>query len=251
MRDKGTVVQSHLETGESQQYMRRGRSLESGSFPLFSTLDLQGWAYLRRSASFIQLKKGQTAFTQGMNAYGVYLLLRGKVKLTQLHPEGKSLLLRFVLPGEFFGTAALAGRKYHGTTATALETCEVCFIPTGEFLTLCERYPQLALNIIKHLAQEVDEVRQYACMISYGGAQAKLAWLLLKLKEAYGVDEEEDRESLTLKLTERELGEMIGLSRETVCRELQELCSRGFVMRDHRRTRILDREGLQSLIGRY
>jgi len=159
-------------------------------------------------------------FVEGQAPRGVYMLCRGRVKLSIASSEGRTIILRLVLPGEVLGlNAAVSGKPYQ-STAEILEPSQVNFIKREDFLDLLRGHGEASI----HAAQQLSSAYHIACdqIRSLGLSQSapqKLARFLLD----WAVKGQETEQGIRVKLTltHEEIGQIIGSSRETVTRALR------------------------------
>ncbi len=191
---------------------------------------------------------GAVLFVEGEAARGIYVLCKGRVKLTMTSADGRTMILRIVKPGEVLGLhAAVSGRVYQATAET-MEPCQVNFVRRDEFLRFLAQNPEASV----HAAQQLSGDYQTACdqIRSLGlthNASAKLARFLLETSAMGKETKEGIRVRLTM--THEEIGQMIGASRETVTRTLGEFRDRHLVLRNGSMLVIQDRAGLETFAG--
>jgi len=210
---------------------------------LFHSLPPEALEVFNRSKVVNFYKKGQLLFYEGSKPLGVYCINSGRVKLYKTGEDGKQHILRIYGKGEILGLASIfAGRDYT-TSAEAIEDSVICFIEKSGFFPFLSRYPNLALEVIRNLSQEVMTEEEQIQVLALKTADQRLAQLLLMLKETFG-HPENSHIVLSLPLSRKEMAEMIGTTPETVIRLLKQFEKRGFVEIRGRRIVILDTEAL-------
>jgi CRP/FNR family transcriptional regulator, cyclic AMP receptor protein len=172
--------------------------------------------------------KGAVLFAEQEAPRGVFILCKGRVKLTINSSEGKTVILRIADPGEVLGLhAVVSGQPYHASAET-LEPCEVNFVRREDFLRFLRENPEASLRAAQQLSQNYqiacEQVRSLGLAHS---AMGKLAGFLL-LWASKGQPTKQGMRVL-LTLTHEEIGQMIGLSRETVTRTMGDFRRRQFV----------------------
>lgn len=167
-------------------------------------------------------------FVEGQTPRGVYMLCKGRVKLTMTSPEGKTIILHVAEPGELVGLdAALSGQPYE-LSAETLEPCQVNFIKRDAFLRLVREHPQ----ICAHSTDQLRRDYRAACfqIRSLGlsrTALEKIARFLLELAARGQATNQGVR--MNLALTHEEIAQIVGVSRETVTRTLTELKNKAVI----------------------
>lgn len=106
------------------------------------------------------IKKGETIFREGAYASGVYCINAGKIKLAMMGDEGKEQIVRMAKPGDIIGYKALLSGDRYSSTATALEDCNVCFIPKEIFLVILQKDASLSFEMMKVLSDELKKQKK-------------------------------------------------------------------------------------------
>jgi CRP-like cAMP-binding protein len=185
-------------------------------------------------------------FEEGTLPDGIYILLRGKVKLSVDLKGGRTLILGIAQPNEVLGLSAIMSGKPAEVTAETLTSTQFSFVERKEFLRLLEEHCELCVLVVEVLSHQLREAVE---MIHYSSgsqpAAEKLAGLLLSWIAGDGELTEAGIE-LKLPLTQEEIGQMIGVSRETVSRLLALLEKEEVLSLDGSRLRVLNRDALEA-----
>lgn len=192
--------------------------------------------------------RGAVLFGEQEAARGVFILSKGRVKLSMTSSEGKSVILRIAGSGEVLGLHGVVSGQPYQASAETLEPCEVHFVRAEDFLRFLRENPEASLRA----AQQLSENYQIACeqVRSIGlahSAMGKLAGFLL-LWAAKGQPTKQGTRVL-LTLTHEEIGQMVGLSRETVTRTLGDFRRRQFVAGHGAAVVIQNKGALQQFAG--
>lgn len=221
-------------------------SLESNSF--FYNLSpgaLRALDGIKFASSY---PKGAVLFGEQEAPKGVFILCKGRVKLSMTSSEGKSVILRIADPGEVLGLHAVVSNQPYQASAETLEPCELNFVRCDDFLRFLRENPEASL----HAAQQLSQNYHIACeqVRSIGlahSAMGKLAGFLL-LRATKGQPTKQGTRVL-LTLTHEEIGQMIGLSRETVTRTLGDFKRRQFVASKGATVVIQNKGALEQFAG--
>jgi CRP/FNR family transcriptional regulator len=167
-------------------------------------------------------------FVEGQTPRGVYMLCKGRIKLTMTSPEGKSIILHIAEAGELIGlNAALSGQPYE-LSAETLEPCQINFIKREAFLRLVHEHPQIAAHATEQLGRDYRaacfQIRSLGLSRT---ASEKIARFLLELA-AHGQTTSQGIR-MNLALTHEEIAQIVGVSRETVTRTLSDLKSKAVI----------------------
>jgi CRP/FNR family transcriptional regulator len=147
----------------------------------------------------------------------VFVLCEGRVKLSTNSADGKAIIVRVAEPGEIVGLpGALSGKPYE-LTAEAREPVQANFIPRDAFLSFLREHGEAALRVAEIMSDIYHSTLLEVRYLGFSGSTAeKLARFLLDLPATLAQNNGHVRAALTL--THKEIGEMIGASRETVTR---------------------------------
>lgn len=185
-------------------------------------------------------------FVQGESPRGVYMLCKGRIKLSITSPQGKSLIARIAQAGDILGVESAVSGKPSLTTAETLEPCQINFVSLKGYLKFLRENVEASLRT----AQELGRSYQIACerIRSLGLSQSapeKLARFLLDWTDHKRQEDERSRTRLTL--THEQIGQVIGTSRETVTRIFGDFRSKQLVTIQGSVLSIQNRPGLESV----
>ena len=173
--------------------------------------------------------KGALLFVEGQSPRGIFVLCQGRVKLSVCTSDGKTLILRIVEPGEVLGLSATISGKPFEVTAETKNPCQVNFVKREDLLRFLKQHSDACLRIAEHLsAKYYSTCREMRDLLLSHSAVEKLAKLLLELSAKTGKDTKAGS-TVKVTLTQEEIGQMIGTSRETVSRLLADLNRREIV----------------------
>jgi CRP/FNR family cyclic AMP-dependent transcriptional regulator len=187
---------------------------------------------------------GRVIFLQGDPGDSLCGVVSGRVRISTSRPGGKEIFLNVIGPGDTFGEIALLDGLTRTATATAIGRTELTIIPRGAFLVLLRAEPQLALHVIQLLCKRVRwtaELMQDSALLSVA---PRLAKRLLSLARQQGRD---TPAGTALALSQEELAQFLGLSRQVVNQYLQSWKSQGWVRLGRGNLVICQRHPLQAL----
>jgi CRP/FNR family transcriptional regulator, cyclic AMP receptor protein len=184
-------------------------------------------------------------FLEGQHSRGVYVLCRGRVKLTMNSADGKTLIVRICEPGEVLGlNATLSGDPYE-STAQALESCQVNFVRREDFLKLMQSHAEASLAAMKQLnngyRQACQEIRYLGL---YRSATEKVAQFLLET--SVNAQQTNQGKRFHLGLTHEEISQIVGISRETVTRTMTEFKDKMLIVTKGSTVVIRNESGLKA-----
>ena len=213
------------------------------STPLFSALDPQGAEALRVSLQEIRVAKGQELFREGEPGDHLYLILDGKVKLGHGSPDGRESLMAILGPGEMFGELSLFDPGLRTSTATALTEATVLALGNEQLMPLLEGRPEVAAALLQALARRLRRTNEAMADLVFSDVPGRVAKALMELGEKFGTLTPEGL-LVTHDMTQEELAQLVGASRETVNKALAEFGHRGWITLESRQVLITDVERL-------
>ena len=192
--------------------------------------------------------KGAVLFVEGQMPRGVFILCKGRTKLSICSSDGKTLILKIAEPGEVLGLSATVSGKPYELTAETLDPCQVNFVKREDFLRYLRDHNEVTLRVAEQLSDKYNtachEIRSLG--LSHSAAE-KLAKLLLEWSGKNGDAKQPGR--MKLALTHEEIAQMIGTSRETVTRLFADFKKRQFIQLKGSTLVIRNRQALETLIN--
>ncbi|MGD0957710.1 MAG: Crp/Fnr family transcriptional regulator [Candidatus Acidiferrales bacterium] len=184
-------------------------------------------------------------FVEGQVPRGVYMLCKGRVKLTMSSADGRTLIVRVCEPGEILGMqAALSGEPYE-LTAEALQPCQVNFVRRDDFLRLLRENPEASVAALQQLGkgylQACQEIRYLGLSRS---AAEKVAQFLLE--SSANAQQTTQGKRFNLGLTHEEISQIVGISRETVTRTMTDFKNKMLIMTKGSTVVIRNESGLKA-----
>jgi CRP/FNR family transcriptional regulator len=188
-------------------------------------------------------RKGEIIFSEGEEADGFYVTVKGRVKVYKLSAEGKEQILHIFGPGEPFGEVPVFTGQRFPAHAEAMEESRIFFFPKESFVDLVRRNPSLALNMLGVLSKRLRRFTALIDDLSLKEVPGRLAAYLLYLTTKKGESSE-----IELSITKAQLASLLGTIPETLSRILGKMTAQGLIETDGRVIRILDRESLRELV---
>lgn len=212
-------------------------------FVLFQELTASQLTQVASIARERRFPKRHTIFLEGEKGNYVVLIVSGIVKISRSGSEGRVKTLALLRARDFFGEMALFLEAHErSATAEALTECRVITIDQSDFEKLLTDYPKIALRMVQTLAHRLQAANRQIKTLALGDSHAKLADLLLWLKDEFAVP---GGGAPLVPLTHQELADMAGLSRETTTRLLNALETEGVVKLKSRQVAITGLEALK------
>jgi len=173
-------------------------------------------------------RKNTTLFHIDDPGNALFILKSGVMKITIEDQNGREIILRMVYPTEFFGEMALLDDMPRSATVTTQEPCEALIIYRQHFLELIDKSPRILLNMTAVLSRRLRKMNELIRSLVFFDVYGKVARVLLTLVAEKGRVTAQGT-VIDLRLTQQELAELAGMSRETMTRTLRDFQQAGVV----------------------
>jgi len=212
--------------------------------PLFSGLDDEAAAALEASMSPATLRRGEILFNEGDDGDQLYVVIDGKVKLGKTSLDGRENLLAILGPGQMFGELSFFDPGPRSATATAVTDVELKSLGHATLSPVLSAHPDVAHALLNQLAGRLRRTNEVVGDLVFSDVPGRVAKALLDLASRFG-RRADDGVHVNHDLTQEELAQLVGASRETVNKALADFASRGWLRLEPRSVVILDLERLQ------
>lgn len=193
------------------------------------------------------LKSGDRLYQQNDPFTSLYAILAGSVKTYTTHEDGWVRITGCHLPGEIFGFSGIDAAHYR-STARALEDTLVCEIPFDDLQSLCRKIPDLQSRVLHLMSQRLVEDHELAAQFLHKRpARKRIAAFIISVSTRAARRGEPALE-FHLPMSRTDIGNYLGVTLETVCRELSRLEKSGIIRLHKRELQILDLPGLRQPI---
>ena len=216
--------------------------------PLFAALDDEAAGALRASMSHVRLTRGETVFSEGDAGDRLYVVASGKVKLGRTSGDGRENLLAVLGPGEMFGELSLFDPGPRTATATAVTETDLIGLGHEDLQTWLTGRPEVAKQLLCALARRLRRTNEAMADLVFSDVPGRVAKALLDLARRFGTPSG-DGVLVTHDLTQEELAQLVGASRETVNKALADFQQRGWIRHEARAVVLLDSDRLQRRAG--
>ncbi|QVQ50367.1 Crp/Fnr family transcriptional regulator [Spiractinospora alimapuensis] len=215
-----------------------------GHAPLFEALDEEGGAALRASITEVRLGRGQTLFSEGDEGDRLYVVISGKVKLTRAAVDGRENLVSVLGPSEMFGELSLFDPGPRTASAVAVTDTILAGLGHEDLRPFVYGQPEVAIVLLKALARRLRKTNDVMADLVFTDVPGRVAKALLDLADKFG-KEGEDGLHVHHDLTQEELAQLVGASRETVNKALAEFALRGWLRIEAKAVVLMDVERLR------
>jgi len=216
--------------------------------PLFAALDPEAAAALRSAMADVQVRRGEVLFAEGDAGDRLYVVVEGKVKLGRTAADGRENLLAVLGPGDMFGELSLFDPRPRTATASALTDTRLAALGHADLRHWLTGSPGVAEALLRALAQRLRRTNEAMADLVFSDVPGRVAKALLDLSTRFGV-QTADGLHVRHDLTQEELAQLVGASRETVNKALADFVSRGWVRLEARAVVIRDVDRLARRAG--
>jgi CRP/FNR family transcriptional regulator, cyclic AMP receptor protein len=213
--------------------------------PLFDALNEQDSAALRAWVHEVTLDRGERLFSEGDDGNELYIILSGKIKLTKAAPDGRENLLSVHGPGEMFGELSLFDPIPRTSSATAVTDARLAALAHDSLRSWLATRPGVAMHLLQALAQRLRRINEIKADLVFTDVPGRVAKALLDLADRFGV-QQPDGIQVNHDLTQEELAQLVGASRETVNKALADFVARGWVQLAAKSVLVIDPDRLRK-----
>jgi CRP/FNR family transcriptional regulator, cyclic AMP receptor protein len=213
--------------------------------PLFEALSEQDATALRSGIIDVQLDRGERLFLEGDTGDKLYIILSGKIKLTKAAPDGRENLLSVHGPGEMFGELSLFDPIPRTSSATAVTSAQLAGLAHDDLRAWLSTRPEVAMHLLQALAQRLRRINEVKADLVFTDVPGRVAKALLDLAERFGVQTPEGVQ-VNHDLTQEELAQLVGASRETVNKALADFTARGWIQLAAKSVLVTDTDRLRK-----
>jgi CRP-like cAMP-binding protein len=166
------------------------------------------------------------------------------VKISISSPDGRNAILNLIEAGEIFGEIAVLDSGLRTADATANSNCELFIIDKREFIPFVRSQPALAMKFIELLCVRLRWTSDQVEQVILQDLPGRLASALLRLTEKH----KPEPQGHVIAITQQEISEMVGMTRESINKQLRVWATRGWVRLEHGAIVVLKPEELQTLV---
>ena len=218
------------------------------NIPVFSVLSSSEMEEVKPYLTPMKFKKKEVVFSEGDTSDWLYVVTKGKVKITKLSSSGRELILEVIAPYEIFGAVAVMRGFPYPANAVAMEYAEVLRISRSNLMRILDRFPNLMYCMAMNIGDRIKGSHEALKNIAVEKVESRIASLLLKLADKAGVKTDKTV-AIDMKLTKQDLAEMVGTTVETSIRTMSKFKKQGVVSEKGGNIVITDLNKLKSLCG--
>lgn len=203
---------------------------------------------LESQSKTIKLNKKEVLYHEGEAPKGVYIQQSGKIKFSQLNFDGSVQIHAICAAGDVFGYRTILGSNKYGSTAMALEECELLFIEKDHFLEVLKNSTRLSNLLLHSISHELTVLSNRINIFAQKSIKERLAFFLLTLNEKYKLPGQISDEA-EIKVNRSDLASYTGTSLENLVRTLKDFKTKNLIRTNGKSIFINDFDALYSLTG--
>jgi CRP-like cAMP-binding protein len=211
--------------------------------PMFRDLGSEALDQLCRYAKHTSLKRGATICSKGDPGNFLFIVISGTVKISVSSPDGRNAILNLINAGDLFGEVAVLDGQARTADAIANTNCEIFVLDRRDFLPFVRGQPELAMRLIELLCTRLRWTSDQVEQVILQDLPGRLASALLGLTEKRKLEPQ----SQTIAITQQEISEMVGMTRESINKQLRSWAARSWVRLEHGAIVVLDAASLREL----
>ncbi|MDQ2846931.1 MAG: Crp/Fnr family transcriptional regulator [Actinomycetota bacterium] len=210
---------------------------------IFQGVDSDAALALGNQLETVDYPRSSAIFTEGELGDRLYIILTGKVKLGRHAPDGRENLLAVMGPSDMFGELSVFDPGPRTSTATAVTEVRLATMDRANMREWIAKRPEIAEQLLRVLARRLRRTNNNLADLIFTDVPGRVAKQLLQLARQFG-QQENGQLRVTHDLTQEELAQLVGASRETVNKALADFGHRGWLRLEGKSVVILDPERL-------
>jgi CRP-like cAMP-binding protein len=227
--------------------MSPGESIELLSrVPLFSELSRGELERISRVSVARAFPAGVRVFHEGDHSDACYLVRSGDLRVTREHPDGRAIALATLGPGDLFGELAMLDGEARSASVETLTDSELLALPAADVRRLLADRPEISVKLIAALVRRLRETNERVARQSFQTVPSRVAGVLTQLIAEESASE--GRHGITIRMTQADLAQLAGTSRESVSRFLATLERAGVVQVGRGRVTVVEPRRLRAYI---
>lgn len=214
--------------------------------PLFSELSGEDLEEISRVAVPRSYPKGVRVFHEGDHSDACYIVRSGDLRVTREHTDGRAIALATLGPGDIFGELAMLDGEARSASVEALTECQLLALPAADVRRLLRGSSEITVKLVFALTRRLREANERIARQSFQTVPSRVAGVLSQLTAEEAPLQ--GREGVTIRMTQADLAQLAGTSRESVSRFLAVLERAGVVHVGRGRVTVLEPRRLRAYI---
>ena len=214
--------------------------------PVFSTLSAEELAQVAEVVVPRRFEAGEVVFKEGDEGTTCYIVRSGQARAIRGNPDGRSITLAHFAPGDIFGEMAMFDGERRSATVETTEATEAIAILSADMHRLLREHPDISVKLMSALGQRLRETNERLARQAFQTVQSRVAAALAQLVTAAGAGGAEGDVLVTI--TQAELAQLAGSSRESASRFLAVLERAGIITQGRGKLTVHDGKALERYV---
>ncbi len=212
------------------------------NFSMLGVLKKEELQKMDEMAKMEEVPRNKIIYYPDNQSNTIFLLKKGKVKISRYSETGEEYILALLGPGEVFGELAFTGEETRGEMATVTEDAIVCRVDLAQFQELMADSPALNFEITKLIGLKFKKIQTKLEHLIFRTSEERIVWFIKSMASQFGrpIRGFSDQYQIDIKFTHEEIGKLTATSRQMVTATLSTLEKQGFIKYDRRSIYILD-----------
>lgn len=210
---------------------------------IFQGVDPSAVRALVAQLQSVEFRRGRRIFGDGEPGERLYIIVEGKVKIGRRTGDGRENLLTIMGPSDMFGELSIFDPGPRTSSATAITDVSAVSMDRNDLKTWIAGRPEIAEQLLRVLARRLRRTNNSLADLIFTDVPGRVAKQLLYLAERFGTPQDGVL-AVTHDLTQEEIAQLVGASRETVNKALSDFAHRSWIRIDGKTVTILDAERL-------
>ena len=217
------------------------------NFSMMQVLSPEEIKILDSMATMRDVTKNQVLYFSEDSANSVYLLKKGKVKISKVSNDGKEVILAILGPGEVFGELSITGQEKREEIAEVTEDAVICKVDVQDFESMMEHNPKFNLQVIKLIGFRLRKIQNRLENVIFKTSEQRVRGLIKEMVMDFGreIAGEDNQRVVELRLTQEDMAKLTATSRQTVTTVFSDLEKKGIIKYDRRRIFVRDMKALE------
>lgn len=216
------------------------------NFSLLQVLSAEEMKMMDNMASMKDAPKNQVLYFSEDSANSIYLLKKGKVKISKISKEGREVILAILGPGEVFGELSITGQEKREEIAEVTEDAVICKVGILDFESMMEHNPKFNLQVTKLIGFKLKKIQNRLENLIFKTSDQRVKSFIKETVMELGRDiiGEDNQKVVELRLTQEVIAKLTATSRQTVTTVFNDLEERGIIKYDRKRIFVRDMKAL-------
>ncbi|WP_182200582.1 Crp/Fnr family transcriptional regulator [Paraliobacillus salinarum] len=206
--------------------------------PIFNHLTKEEMNYINKHLQSASYEKGSIIFMPEDQAQGLIVVNDGKVKLSKINQDGKEQILRILTHTDSVGELSLFKEYYYTSQAEAITDVKVCLIRRNDMQDIIQAYPEIARKLLEVVSERLEDTENHIEQLTLHNVEQRIIHALVQFAKEQAPNKETNL-LITLPLSKGNLAGLIGITLETLSRNLALMESQGRIQLEGQRKIII------------